>query len=54
MAVIIGKISPDKTDPDAKQVAYYMVNCQHEKKLDTVCLLTMYLLPFKVFFSREI
>ena len=62
-AVTIRKIIPDRTNwtPTRSEGvgfvlkdAYYTVTCQQEKKLDTVCLFTIYLLPYIVFSSRVI
>ena len=48
-----GTYFPDSDRRSIRYPAYYTVTCQHERKLDTVCVFTMYLSPFKVFFSRE-
>ena len=50
----VGNYFPDRDRRSIHYPAYYMVTCQHDRKLDTVCLFTIYLLPLKVFFSREI
>ena len=49
-----GTYFPDSDRRSIHYLAYYTVTCQHDKKLDTVCLFTIYLLPFSVFQQRNI